>query len=293
MITNNTKKSFDDKWHRNTDLLMSETLNPGSEIFKWIMRRNGWVDLINLKTVLSEKKRILDAGCGNGRVSALLREASDPKITEVVCIDLTSADVAKKNLKHLDNMRFENADLMLALNDLGSFDFIYCQEVLHHTSNPAVSFSNLVELLSEGGEIVIYVYKQKAPIREFTDDYVRDIIKTLSYEEAMKYCEEITNFGKVLAKSNVRVTVPEVRVLGIEAGEYDFQRLIYHFFAKCFWNESFDFNTNAVINYDWYHPQTSTRHNIEEVTQWFIENDLKITHMHSDPYGITMHGIKM
>jgi len=291
-VNNNTKKSFDDKWHKNEELLITETLNQESDIFQWIMRRNGWSDITALKNHLLKKSRILDAGCGNGRVSALLREASDSLKTEIVCIDLTSVDVAQKNLMKYKNMSFETADLVQPLTNLGLFDFIYCQEVLHHTVNPFLSFKNLTNLLTMGGEIAIYVYKEKAPIREYTDDYVRELIKNLSYEEAMVHCEEITNFGKALSDLKIKISIPKVQSLGIEAGEYEFQRIIYHFFAKCFWNENFDFNTNAVINYDWYHPQTATRHNISELRQWFSECNIKIKHEYIDPYGITMHGIK-
>ncbi len=36
----------------------------------------------------------------------------------------------------------------------------------------------LVPLLAPGGELMFYVYRRKAPIREFTDDYVRERSRT-------------------------------------------------------------------------------------------------------------------
>ena len=36
MTENNTAKSFSDKWHRNVDLAFSNTLDPNSDIFRWI-----------------------------------------------------------------------------------------------------------------------------------------------------------------------------------------------------------------------------------------------------------------
>ena len=47
------------------------------------------------------------------------------------------------------------------LSSLGKFDFIYCQEVLHHTTNPFFAFKNLVNLVAPEGEIAIYVYKKR------------------------------------------------------------------------------------------------------------------------------------
>ena len=290
MTETNTAKSFDDKWHKNTGLAFTNTIDPQSEIFKWITNRNGFSDGNELKKYLAGKKRILDGGCGNGRVTALLREYSDPANTEIVGIDLTAADVAAQNLSGYKNVNFYKKNLLDDLADLGKFDLIYCQEVLHHTGDARKGFDNLVKILKRDGEIAIYVYKQKAPAREFVDDYVREKLKDLDYEKAMVQCRQLTELGKALSKQNIKLNIPAVDVLQIPAGEYDLQRFVYHFFAKIFWNNEFNFEDNAVINYDWYHPQDCTRHTAEEVRAWFKENNLKITHEFVDFYGITMRG---
>lgn len=289
MSENNTARSFDDKWRRNADFIFADTLREGSSILSWILERNGWSGLGDLRARLEGRRRVLDAGCGNGRVSALLRECADPA-TQVVGIDLVSHDVAQANLAGAPNVHFEQADLTQDLSRLGRFDFIYCQEVLHHTQDPARSFANLCALLNPGGEIAIYVYKVKAPVREFTDDYVRGKIANLPYEEALRLCAQITQLGKALSELDAKVRVPDVEVLGIEAGEYDVQRLVYHAFAKCFWNPELTVHANDLVNYDWYHPQTATRHTLAEVREWFRGQRLAITHEHVDPYGITVRG---
>ena len=286
----NTAKSFSEKWHKNTDLAFASTLQEGSDIFNWIVGRNGWQDANGMRAFLKGKRRVLDGGCGNGRVTALLRAHSSPEKTEIWGIDLTASDVAAANLEGATNVHFRKANLLDDLTSLGQFDFIYCQEVLHHTDDPARSFSNLCQILAPGGEIAIYVYKLKAPVREYTDDYVRSQISHLPYEEAMRHCAQITQLGKALSELQAKVVVPAVEVLGIEAGEYDVQRLVYHAFAKCFWNPELSVEANDVINYDWYHPQTATRHTLEEVRVWFDRAGLKINHEHVDPYGITVRG---
>lgn len=286
---NNVSRSFRDKWERNPDLVFSETLNPQSEIFEWIVSRNGFRNGEELSDYLSRKGRILDAGCGNGRVTALLRTYA-PAESEVVGIDLVSAAVARKNLSAMRNVTVVEKDLLSDLRDLGSFDFIYCQEVLHHTSDPKRAFSNLCQLLRPDGEIAIYVYKEKGPIREFADDYIRGKVMDLSYEETIKICNQITEFGRILAKQNVSIHVPALPILGIEEGVYDLQRFIYHFFLKCYWNEQLPFEANSVINYDWYHPQLASRHTIEEVRGWMADEDLTIEHELVDFYGITIRG---
>jgi SAM-dependent methyltransferase len=289
---NNTSQSFYDKWHKNKSLAFDVTLNEGSDIYNWILTRNGFANADALQQHLKSKQRLLDAGCGNGRVTALLRKFSNPDTTDVVGIDLVAADVAAENLQDFPNVSFRQKDLLGDLSDLGMFDFIYCQEVLHHTGDPAKAFANLCTRLSNDGEIAIYVYKQKAPVREYTDDFIRDRIASLNYEDAMACCRQITALGKALHDQDLTIRVPAVDILDIPEGEYSVQRFLYHFFLKCFWNPDFNFEDNAVINYDWFHPQNCTRHTLEEVRGWFVENNLEVIHEYVDFYGITVRGRK-
>lgn len=160
MTVGNTPQSFFDKWSKNASAFYAETLREGSDTQLWILQRNGYAIPQAWAERLATCARVLDAGCGNGRVTALLRQLA-----------------------------------------------------------PAQS-----------------------------------------------------------------------EVLGVEAGEYDVQRLLYHFFAKCYWNPDLSEHENVLINYDWYHPQIATRHTLEEVEAWFARAGLKVVHTHVDFYGITARG---
>jgi SAM-dependent methyltransferase len=288
-MTTNTERSFRDKWENNRTAAFASTLEEGSDINRWILGRNGFVSSEDLASYLKSRSRILDAGCGNGRVTALLRKYA-PVMTEIVGIDLVAAEIARENLAGAENVRFEQRNLMENLSSLGRFDFIYCQEVLHHTPDPVRGFNNLAALLLPGGELAVYVYKQKAPVREFVDDYIRDRIADMPYEKAREISAQITELGRVLAESGGKVVVGALPILGIEAGEYDVQRLLYHFFMKCYWNPQLSVEENIAINYDWYHPQLCSRHTLPEVAKWFRDAGLEIVHEHVDYYGITVRG---
>jgi SAM-dependent methyltransferase len=284
-----TATTFREKWANNPDLAFRQTLDPSSEISRWILGRNGFAGPDELAEFLAGKRRILDAGCGNGRVTALL-DRHAPAEAEIVAFDLTAADVARANLEGAERVTIHELDLLGDLTQLGSFDFVYCQEVLHHTSDPEAGFRNLAGLLGPGGELAIYVYRRKAPVREFTDDHVRQQLSELPYEEAIEQCRRIAQLGRDLSRLGATVSVPDIDALGIEAGEYDVQRLVYHFFMKCFWNEELDPDANAAINFDWYHPQLCSRHTLEECRDWFARAGLEVTWEHVDPYGITVRG---
>jgi SAM-dependent methyltransferase len=286
-----TARTFSEKWNRNPDLVFAQTLDERSEISRWILTRNGFESGKELATYLSDRRRILDAGCGNGRVTALLQRYA-PDASEIVGIDLTAADVARHNLAGVPNVSIHEGDVLRDMSELGEFDFIYCQEVLHHTGDPGRGFANLASRLALGGEIAIYVYRRKGPVREFTDDYLRERLSSLPYEEAMEVCRSIAQLGRSLSDVRATVRVPAIEPLEIEEGEYDVQRLVYHFFMKCFWNHELDPEANAAINYDWYHPEISSRHTAQEVRAWFDAAGLEIVHEHVDQYGITMRGLR-
>lgn len=290
---NQTHNSFSDKWKNNQVAFYADLLKEDSEITKWLLNRNGFQSFNDFGAFLSSKKRVLDAGCGNGRVTNLFATIASPE-TQIVGIDFSSWEVAKENLENkYPNVKVFETNLREDLKSIGKFDYIYCQEVLHHTGDAVASFKNLVDILDDGGEIAIYVYKKKAPIREFVDDYIRDQIKELPYDKAIEVCKGITEIGRELSKIDQTIVVPEINTLGIAAGEYTVQRFMYHFFMKCFWNKDLSVDENVVINYDWYHPEDCTRHTIEEVRNWYKSCNLEIIHEVVDHYGITVRGVKI
>lgn len=286
-----SNQSFSDKWEIYPNLARDITLNPNSEIYRWILERNGFETTDQFRDWLSSKNTILDAGCGNGRVTSLLAKLSSPT-SKVYGIDINSA-TAKKFFEGDSKVEIFKRDLSEEIDIGQTFDFIYCQEVLHHTINPKISFGNLCKLLNLNGEIAIYVYKLKSPIREFTDEFIREKIHLLRFEDIKNHMSQITQFGKALSSYDIRVQVPSVDILQIKEGSYDLQRLIYHFFFKCFWNSELTLDENIAVNSDWYHPQVASKHTLEEVQGWFKDFGLSITHEKVDDYGITIRGKRL
>lgn len=111
-------------------------------------------------------KRVLDAGCGNGRFAYYATKYG----AEVWAIDLGPAvEVAKRNTDSIGNIQVVQADLHNPPFALESFDFIYSLGVLHHLPDPEPAFRNLLRFLKPSGEIQIYLYwkPEKQPIKRF------------------------------------------------------------------------------------------------------------------------------
>jgi SAM-dependent methyltransferase/uncharacterized protein YbaR (Trm112 family) len=259
---------------------------------EWVLDKYEWGNNEGFKKAIGSKKNILDAGTGLGRVVADFCEVN--KRGEVFGIDLSEAvEGAYQNTKQYPNAHILQADLMNLPFKRSFFDFIFSEGVLHHTPDTHKAFEVLIKFLAPKGEIAIYVYKKKGPIREFCDDYLRGFTTHLSEEECWEFSKRMTKFGKALSDLHTEFEVPEdIPALGMKAGKYNLQRFFYYHIFKCFWNERFNFDENNLVNFDWYHPAYAYRHTPEEVKTWFQKAGLELVHIDISESGITARGLK-
>jgi arsenite methyltransferase len=287
-----TEESFGFKWTQR-DSFGSEGMN--HELHAWLLERYGFGSGEEMRDYFASKGRVLDAGCGAGvAASAWLDDTWSESGHEWVGLDISRAiDVARERLGRLGATSFVQGDVAHPPFRPGSFDVVFSEGVLHHTPSTKGSFDALVPLLADGGELMIYVYRRKAPIREFTDDYVRDRLAGSSPDEAWAALRPLTRLGQALAELEVEVEVPEdVPLLEIPAGRYDVQRLIYWNVAKLFWNPNMTFEENNHLNFDWYAPKYAWRHTEDEVRGWYADAGLEITRFHMHEAGYTVRGVK-
>lgn len=244
---------------------------------QWYIERYGWGSEAELAEFLAGRGAILDAGCGVGRdVAWYLRHSTG----QVVGVDISTAiDHARNNIPASDRLLLIQADIARLPLPAESFDFIACDQVLHHTVNPRATLRHLVSRLRPGGHIAFYVYKVKGPVREFCDDHLREAARRMPEPEARAMSEAITEFGRALTDQQVRITIPaDIPALGIKAGEFDLQRWLYWNMFKCYYNSELDWATNVMTNYDWYVPVTAYRYQPEEMRQWIAEEALELLH---------------
>jgi ubiquinone/menaquinone biosynthesis C-methylase UbiE len=211
-----------------------------------------------------------------------------------VGVDISLAiDVARQQLGHIANTHFVQADAMQLPFPDSTFDAIVSEGVLHHTPSTQKAIESGARVLAPGGEFHFYVYRRKAPGREFTDDHVREQLRNMTDEQAWSAMRPLTKLARNLAALQAEVVVEEdVPELGIKAGRQDVQRLIYWNFAKLFWNDSFEFEENVHINYDWYRPTYAHRQSAEEITAWCQGAGLVIVRMHEQESGYTVRAVK-
>lgn len=259
----------------------------------WLLKKYGFHDETRLRAHFARFERVLEVGCGSGMSSVVSLGGLRPN-QRWVGLDLSAAiDVARERLGDRPNTGFVQADALALPFRADTFDAIFSEGVLHHTPSTRAALASLVSVLSAGGEVMFYVYRVKAPVRELTDDLLRERLSDLPPEEAWRMMAPLTGLAKALADLHATVEVPDdVPLLGIKAGTHDVQRLVYWHFAKLFWSDDLGFEGSQHVNFDWYHPRFAHRHTEDEVRGWCDELRLSIIHFDAQDSGFTVRAVK-
>jgi len=285
-IQKQVQESFGEKWTQSdfgqNDIEFEEKIKP---IYMEMMGLEE--SILNI----FKNKTILEVGIGSGSSSRLWA----PQAKEFHGVDISKAVYrVPSNLKNFKtNLILSQADINKLPYLDESFDVVVSNGVFHHTPDTKLALKNSLKKLKVGGFCIFYIYKTKSPLREFSDDYIRSKVSNLSYDEAWKQIKPLTDFGKLLHEKNFQITIPfDIDLLGIKNGTYDVQRLIYDYFFKCFWNESWGYDHSNLVNVDWYHPKYCWRHSENEIRSWCSELNLDIKYIKELESGYACHVIK-
>ena len=90
-----------------------------------------------------------------------------------------------------------------------------------------------------------------------------------------------------VGESVVEVEEP-VELLGIPAGKFDLQRLLYWHVFKAFYRDDMPLEELNFINFDWYTPANAHRQSLEEVREWCAEANLDVMREVAEEAGITI-----
>jgi SAM-dependent methyltransferase len=170
-----------------------------------------------------------------------------------------------------------------------SVDLIFSEGVLHHTDSTEKSLRCLASKLKPGGRFLFYVYAKKAVIREFSDDYIRNALASMTDEEAWEALKSLTKLGIALGEIDVTIDVPQdIPFLGIKKGKQNLQRFIYWNICKLFYRPDYSSEEMNHINFDWFRPMNCHRHTKEEVISFCEKAELLTEHINIQNSGITV-----
>lgn len=139
--------------------LSKQSYNQIAADFDATRKKYLWPEMLTFAAEIKDGAKVLDAGCGNGR----LLEAFADKQIEYLGIDnsrallnLAKANYPTYNFQELDLSAPDFADTNFLVGQ--KFDFIFCIAVLQHLPSAPLRvqvLKNLKKLLAPGGQLVI------------------------------------------------------------------------------------------------------------------------------------------
>ncbi len=284
---NQTRETFGFKWSKRDTF---ESPEMASFTKGWMTEKYGDVASADWLFETSDNPIMLDAGCG-AALSAL--SLFEPVISRIrylgadvsSAVEVAQARFAERGL----SAAFIQADLQqLPLPD-ESVDLIFSEGVLHHTDDTQAALAAVTRHLKRGGRILFYVYRKKGPVREFTDDYIRDKLQPMSPQQGWDAMIPLSKLGKALGDLDVTVNVPErIDLLDIPAGPINLQRLFYWHVFKAFYQPTMSLDEMNHINFDWYAPKNAHRQTIDDVRSWCAGLGLSVEREKVEEAGMTI-----
>jgi SAM-dependent methyltransferase len=247
-LASQTIQSFDYQWKHlpGGDNLLSDR-NWRENVDKFIL------DELQMTREQIRGKRVLDAGCGQGRWSYGFIKLG----ATVRGID-TSVSAIKYANEHLKRTtppaRFcvlnvlDERQLSKVFNN-AEFDIIWCWGVLHHTGDPEKGFDNLVKLLKPGGTIHLYLYGKKS----FVNKFWRRVFNVMPLDKRKRLAERMARLQTLVGKIKLNK--------------------VTRFPVGAFYN-LFPFSPSAHSNFDAYSPSLASNHAEKEVKEWFTKRGL-------------------
>ncbi len=199
-----------------------------SQLLGQRLERNGF-DLGWLKG-----KRVLDAGCGNGRYSYAL---SNLGATEVVGFDMseTNLEDANKRLQDRprDGLSYQRGSVLDMPFEDESFDFVFSNGVLHHTTNLDKGLNELLRVLKKGGRGFLMLINDPGGIKWDMIEICRELLRDVPYRYAHDVFLNLnmpTNLrflylDHILVPINIRLTAEQIADKLRASGATEIERL--------------------------------------------------------------------
>lgn len=104
--------------------------------------------------LIRNHSRVLDVGCADGSLGALLRRDREAMVTGVEA-DPVAAAAAASQMDHVITGDVADPAVLTRLVAAGPFDQVVLGDVLEHTERPDVVLESLLQLLEPDGSVVV------------------------------------------------------------------------------------------------------------------------------------------
>ena len=172
----------------------------GDKTWGWTIedRKRVFLDDIGLRAEDLRGKCLLDAGCGNGTLTAAISSLG----AEVVGIDLNDGlGSANRSKAHYaggfqENVYYVQGNLFRPPLNAEMFDLIYCSGAVHRTPDPQGTFKKLVPLLKKNGRLHVWVSRRRGSVVGSLKRCAYKLTRPMSLDGRLKACRAVAPFYK-------------------------------------------------------------------------------------------------
>lgn len=119
---------------------------------------------------------VLECGCGTGQLSNFLALRGRTVFGTDICLNSLKMAREFSVRNAIDSVHFVQMNLFRPVFPAGSFDYVICNGVLHHTDDPRAGFETISRLVRPGGYVIVGLYNRYG--RLWTD--IRRVIFRMS-----------------------------------------------------------------------------------------------------------------
>jgi len=116
-------------------------------------RFSAWPEFLYFQKFIKKGNRVLDAGCGNGRLSEIVEKSK----ADYLGVDISERIIEKAREKYPKN-KFEKKDILDLQFSEGEFDLVFCNAVLQHIPSQGyriLALENLFYILKPKGYLIM------------------------------------------------------------------------------------------------------------------------------------------
>lgn len=186
-------------------------------------------------------KRVLDAGCGSGRYSAVAARWG----AKVVSLDLSLAVETAAGVLAGTGAQVAQADLMRPPLAPGSFDFVFSIGVLHHSPDTRAAFESVARFVKPGGRMAVWVYRRNSWPQEALNNVLRAVTTRLPAGLLHRLCALPAFLAGI---PGLNAALGRVVNLGCTHPDWEIR---------------------LCDAFDWYAPRYQFHHRPQEVEGWF------------------------